>query len=49
MGIVPVYGVPQHQAVFPVEVVSELGGSALLEVLVGLQRAVGQDFVLILG
>lgn len=43
------YGVPQHEAVLPVEVVFERGGSALLEVPAGLERAVGQDLVLSLG
>lgn len=43
---VPVYGLPQHQAVLFVEVVLELGNSSVRKVVKRLQRAVVQGFVL---
>ncbi len=43
---VPVYGVPQHQAVLSVEIFRELGNSSVAEVVAGLQGAVRQHFVL---
>ena len=42
-------GVPEHQAVVPVEVSPQLGHPAVLKVPGRLQGAVGEDFVLSLG
>ncbi len=41
-----VYGLPQHQAVISVVIVWEMGNSSVSEVIAGLERAVGQQFVL---
>lgn len=43
---VPVYGLPQHQAVLPVEVVWELGNASVCKVMERLQGAVAQGSVL---
>lgn len=48
-GVVPVYGLPQHQTVFSVEIVWELGDASVREIEVRLERAVGQHLVLPLG